>query len=288
MKNNNITIIGLGPMGQAFARAYLQNGYAVTVWNRTPAKAVALAAEGATVAKNIEDAIAASQVIIISLTDYDAFYKVLEPAAKALQNKVLVNLSSDAPSVVRKAAAWAARYGAEFLAGGVMVPPPLVAQPGAYVFYSGNQQVFELHRSMLEIIGRPDFLGNDPGLALLYYQALLDIMFFCLTGVVHAIAMIRSADIKAERFEPYVQQFLPLIPQLVQGIGQDIDTKKYYGEDNNMRMLTASISHVVQASKDAGIDTTTPGAIYDIFKKAVDKRFEKQGYTSIIEIIENQ
>ena len=31
----DITIIGLGVMGTALARTLLENGYSVTVWNRT-------------------------------------------------------------------------------------------------------------------------------------------------------------------------------------------------------------------------------------------------------------
>jgi 3-hydroxyisobutyrate dehydrogenase-like beta-hydroxyacid dehydrogenase len=38
-----ITVLGLGPMGQALARALLDTGHRVTVWNRTEARADALA-----------------------------------------------------------------------------------------------------------------------------------------------------------------------------------------------------------------------------------------------------
>ncbi len=35
---SDISVIGLGAMGSALARTLLQNGYAVTVWNRTAGK----------------------------------------------------------------------------------------------------------------------------------------------------------------------------------------------------------------------------------------------------------
>ena len=43
-----VTLIGLGPMGQAMVRTLLAAGHPVTVWNRTPSRADALVAEGAT------------------------------------------------------------------------------------------------------------------------------------------------------------------------------------------------------------------------------------------------
>ena len=42
-----ITILGLGQMGRAFATRALERGHRVTVWNRSPGKAAQLVASGA-------------------------------------------------------------------------------------------------------------------------------------------------------------------------------------------------------------------------------------------------
>ena len=139
--------------------------------------------------------LAASKLVLLSLTDYDAMYQILRPATDALESRVLVNLSSDTPEKAREAAQWAAEHGAEYLAGGVMVPPPLVGKPEAYVFYSGNQDLFETYQPMLEILGKTDYRGSDPGLALLFYQALLDIMFTSAADMAHVAHASRDANI---------------------------------------------------------------------------------------------
>ncbi len=46
-KRSPVTVIGLGPMGQALAGAFLKNGHPTTVWNRSAGKAEALVAQGA-------------------------------------------------------------------------------------------------------------------------------------------------------------------------------------------------------------------------------------------------
>jgi 3-hydroxyisobutyrate dehydrogenase-like beta-hydroxyacid dehydrogenase len=61
-----VTIIGLGPMGQAMARAFLAAGHPVTVWNRTASRADALVAEGAPRAATPAEALAASRLVILS------------------------------------------------------------------------------------------------------------------------------------------------------------------------------------------------------------------------------
>ncbi|MGB8259754.1 MAG: NAD(P)-binding domain-containing protein, partial [Terracidiphilus sp.] len=42
----NLAFLGLGKMGQPMAQRLLDQGHALTVWNRTPARAEALAAQG--------------------------------------------------------------------------------------------------------------------------------------------------------------------------------------------------------------------------------------------------
>ncbi|MFC9954187.1 NAD(P)-binding domain-containing protein, partial [Streptomyces prasinus] len=41
----SLTLLGAGAMGTALGRAWLTAGRPVTVWNRTPARAAALASE---------------------------------------------------------------------------------------------------------------------------------------------------------------------------------------------------------------------------------------------------
>jgi 3-hydroxyisobutyrate dehydrogenase-like beta-hydroxyacid dehydrogenase len=115
-----VTVIGLGPMGRAMATTLMRAGHSLTVWNRTPSRAAELVAAGATLAPTAAAAVAAGELTILSLTDYQAMYDILGPAVENPQNagifagKVLVNLSSDTPDASRAAAAWAADHGASF------------------------------------------------------------------------------------------------------------------------------------------------------------------------------
>ncbi len=164
-----ITFIGTGPMGQAMVRALVKAGHEVTVWNRTPSKAEGL---GATVAPTVADALAASDVVFLSLTDYQVMFDLLD--GQAVDGKTIINLSSDTPATTRRAAEWVAQQGATLIVGGVMVPEELVATDSSYVFYSGPEDVVRQYESVLAVIGRVDFVGEDPALAQLFYQAQLD------------------------------------------------------------------------------------------------------------------
>ena len=210
-----VTVIGLGPMGQAMARALMAGGHPVTVWNRTPSRADGLVAEGATRADSPAAAVAASDLAILSLTDYQAMDDILGPVGPGLAGHTIVNLSSDTPERTRRAAAWAAGLGARFLTGGVMVPAPMVGTEAAYVYYSGPRSLVDQHAATLGLIGAPRYVGEDPGLAQLWYQAQLDVFLTALSGLLHATALAGSAGVTAAEFLPEALQTLADIPAML-------------------------------------------------------------------------
>jgi 3-hydroxyisobutyrate dehydrogenase len=64
-----IGFVGLGNMGQPMAANLLKAGYPVRVWNRTSARAAALAAQGATNVPRPEEVAEAGALVISSLAN---------------------------------------------------------------------------------------------------------------------------------------------------------------------------------------------------------------------------
>ncbi|MCW5950922.1 MAG: NAD(P)-dependent oxidoreductase [Propionibacteriaceae bacterium] len=72
----DVSLCGLGPMGLPIARRLLAAGIDLTVWNRTTAKAQALASEGARLASTPADA--ATQIVLTVLPDLPQVQDVVE------------------------------------------------------------------------------------------------------------------------------------------------------------------------------------------------------------------
>src|SRR5512136_2691358 len=104
-----IGIAGTGRMGAAIATRLLARGHAVAVWNRTPKKAQALAASGATVAVTPEELATKSEVVITVLTDaaaIDATYRGAHGLlAGDVRGKLFIDISTVRPEVEKALAA---------------------------------------------------------------------------------------------------------------------------------------------------------------------------------------
>ena len=95
-----IAVLGTGLMGAPMARRLLQAGHDVRAWNRSPGKAEALAADGATVFGEPAGAVASCDFVITMLSDGRAVADVLfeRGAAGAMRaGSLVIDMSSIRP-----------------------------------------------------------------------------------------------------------------------------------------------------------------------------------------------
>ncbi|MGV9577462.1 NAD(P)-dependent oxidoreductase [Streptomyces sp. NPDC003509] len=286
-RNRGVTVIGLGPMGRAMTRTLLTAGHPVTVWNRTAGRADGLVEDGATLAATPRDAIEASGLVLLSLTDYQAMYDVLDGATASLAGRTLVNLSSDTPERTREAAAWAAGHGAAFLTGGVMVPAPMVGTEAAHVYYSGPEEVMRARRDTLALLGTPRYLGEDPGLAQLMYQAQLAVFLTALSGLMHATAMLGAAGMKAEEVLPELLSMADSTGDILrageENPGAALDAGEHPGDLSTVTMMGATSDHIVEVSTSLGLDLALPRAVQAHYRRAIEDGHGGDNWTRIID-----
>jgi 3-hydroxyisobutyrate dehydrogenase-like beta-hydroxyacid dehydrogenase len=280
-----VTMIGLGPMGQAMVRAFLAAGHPVTVWNRTASRADDLVAAGAVRAGTPAEAVAASPLVFLSLTDYAAMYDILGDAGDALVGKVVVNLSSDTPQASRDAAAWLAERGAEQVVGGIMVPAEVVGTDGSYVFYSGPRAVFEAHEPTLRVIGRPDYRGEDPALAQLYYQALVHVFVTTLAAFVQGAALLGSAGVTAGEYAPLADELVQLARESFGEAARNIDEDDHPGSLATATMMAAGTGHILDAVAALGQDTALPAAVKSHYDGVLAAGHGGDSWTRTIDVV---
>lgn len=104
-----LAFIGLGLMGQRMASRLLDAGFALTVWNRDPAKTAALVARGARLAADPAAAAQGADAVLLCVSDTAAVEAVVfgasGVAAGIAAGTLLVDFSSIAPDATRDFAA---------------------------------------------------------------------------------------------------------------------------------------------------------------------------------------
>jgi 3-hydroxyisobutyrate dehydrogenase-like beta-hydroxyacid dehydrogenase len=267
------------------ARAFLAAGHPVTVWNRTAARADGVVARTAPAATTPAEAITASPLVVLSLTSYGPMYEILGGAGGALAGKVVVNLGSDTPQASREAAAWLAERGAQLLVGGIMVPAEAVGTDASYVFYSGPRAVFEAHEPVLRVIGRPDFRGEDPALAQLFYQSLVHVFVTTLAAFVQGAALLGSAGVPAAEYAPLADQLVQLARESFGEAARNIDSGEHPDEGAAAAMMAVGVDHIVATAAAVGQHTALPAAVKALFDGVVAAGHGTDSWTRIVDVV---
>jgi 3-hydroxyisobutyrate dehydrogenase-like beta-hydroxyacid dehydrogenase len=155
----DVGVVGLGKMGEAIARRLLAAGHSLTVWNRTPARAEALAAEGARVADRPADVWERAGTVVTMILDDQALRDVtagdggLLAGGAAGGDRVLVEMSTVSVAASREVAAAAVRAGVGYLRAPVSGNPSVVAAGNLGIMVSGDEEVFRRTEPLLREIG---------------------------------------------------------------------------------------------------------------------------------------
>ncbi|MEV4627014.1 NAD(P)-binding domain-containing protein [Micromonospora sp. NPDC049523] len=280
-----VTVVGLGLMGQALAGAFLQDGHPTTVWNRTAAKAEHLVARGATLADSAHDAVTASPLVVVCVSDYDAVHELLDPLGDALAGRVLVNLTSGPSLVARETAEWAARLGVTYLDGAIMAVPAGIGTADAAILYSGSRSAFDLHEPALRSLATETttFIGEDPGLSALFEMAMLGVMWGVLNGFLHGAALLGAAGVDATAFAPIAKMGIGTVADWVHDYARQIDDGAYPVLDSTIDTHLATMEHLVHESESLGVSAELPRFVRALAEQAVAAGHGGNGYAALIE-----
>ncbi|GAA0255334.1 NAD(P)-binding domain-containing protein [Actinomadura nitritigenes] len=284
--NTSLTLLGLGDMGTALARAWLAAGRSLTVWNRTPGRAEALAAAGAEVADTAAAAVAAGDLVVVCLLDDASVREVLADAD--LAGKDLVDLTTGTPAEARARAAWAEERGARFLDGGIMAVPPMIGAEGSggYVFYSGSRSLFDAHRATLAVPAGTVYVGEDPGFAALHDVALLSAMTGMFAGVAHAFALVRDEDVALKDFAPMLAGWLTAMTGYANGVAEQLDSGDYTrGVTSNLAMMVRGNATLLRTAEEQRVSPELLTPFMDLMRRRLDAGHPDEGTAGVVDLI---
>src|SRR5580704_14994383 len=150
-----IAWIGTGIMGTPMARRLISGGHRVRVFNRSPEKARALAADGAIVAADPAACVAGTDVVFIMVPDtpdVEMTVTKIEPALKPEQ--LVVDMSTISPAAERTIAARLKATGVDYLDAPVSGGDVGARDGTLAIMVGGDAAAFERARPLFELMGK--------------------------------------------------------------------------------------------------------------------------------------
>ena len=200
-----VGLMGLGLMGNPMGQNLLKAGFALTVWNRTAAKAAELVQQGARLAATPREAAAASDVLLMIVSDPPAVEKILWGADGALEGlrsgSTLIDSSTISPDLARREAVACAERGADFLDAPV-TGGDWGAKKGELVFMiGGREEVLERVKPVLSVLGKKFFLLGPNGAGQTVKLAMNLLLALEVNALAESLALAAAAGVRGRAFD---------------------------------------------------------------------------------------
>lgn len=206
-----IAFLGMGLLGSNFARALRKRGEEVNVWNRSAAKAQALASVGAIACADAGAAVRGAARVHLALSDDAAVDSVLDAAAPGLGEGMLVidHTTTSASTVLARMERWRAR-GVTYVHAPVFMGPSNALEGTGLMLLSGDRALLERVRPMLTpMTGKLVDLGPKPDAAASFKLLGNLFLMFLTSGLADMLALAKALDVPPAEAVTLFEHFNP-------------------------------------------------------------------------------
>lgn len=283
---SDISIVGMGAMGSAFARVLLAAGRIVTVWNRSPEKVQPLVALGAEAASSFGEALAASPRAIVCIPNYQLTTELFEQPgiAPLLNDRSIIQLSTGSPREADEGAQWFGERGASYLDGAILCWPGHIGTSEGRILIAGPEPVFKDCQTDLQYLaGDLRYLGPN-------YRAAstIDLAFLArTTGII--FGSIHGARICEVEGVP-VSEFTAILPAgdravaLTQAINDGSFTTVSAG-GATVDVCGSAVTGLQNHARDAGINSDLPDLMCEWIQRARAAGYGSEETAAVIKIL---
>jgi 3-hydroxyisobutyrate dehydrogenase-like beta-hydroxyacid dehydrogenase len=282
---SEVSVIGLGNMGSALARALLDapQGRAVTVWNRSPEKAAPLVDKGAVLAPSAAEAMQASLVILVCVTNYAAANQILGEAATHLSGKLLVHFTTGSPRDARASEAWVHAHGAEYLDCAITGSPSSIGTPSAHILVSGREAVFQKAEPILRVLAdNLDYKGEPIGLASTWEMIYIMHYYGMFLSLFHSVQICQAEGIPLEE---YITLLAEQGKNYEKWLCENIWSGNYQETSAPLELWAGGIQHIAQHAQDSHINAEFPQLAARLFQQAMDAGYGQEEVSALFKVL---
>lgn len=283
---SDMTIIGMGAMGAAFARTLLAAGRSVTVWNRTPEKMQPLVALGADGASSLGEALAASPRAIVCILNYQQTTELFEQSdiAPLLKDRTIIQLSTGSPREADEGAQWFVERGAYYLDGAILCWPGHIGTPEGRILVAGPEAVFQDCQTDLQhLAGGLRYLGANYRAASTVDLAFLARTTGIIFGSIHGAHICEVEGVPVSDFTailPAGDRAVPLTQAINDGSFTTISAS-----GASVDVCGSAVIGLQKHARDAGINSELPDLMCEWIKRAQTAGYGSEETAAVIKIL---
>jgi 3-hydroxyisobutyrate dehydrogenase len=257
--------IGLGNMGSRIAQRLLDHGYQLEVYDRDPAKAEAIAAQGGARAKNILELARAADVVLSCLTNDEAVRSVYTGEegilAGARLGTIVLEMSTISPESSRELHSLGTQRGIEVLDVAISGSTPAAEQGILTLLIGGNPELFRAAEPIFQAIAKRYFLLGGPGSGTAMKLVVNTLLGVGMQAIAEAVVLGERIGLNRERLLQVLSETAVVAPAHVGKLASA--TVNNYRPQFPLRLMNKDFELILKAAAKADVSMpATEAAFY--------------------------
>jgi len=281
--NTSVGLIGLGLMGRPIGLNLLKKGFSLTVWNRSPSRAEAVASQGARVAASPREVAAASDVLIMIVSDPPAVEQVLWGENGALsglrRGAVLVDCSTVSPALARRSAAASSERGVEYLDAPVTGGTWGAEKGELVMMVGGPAETLKRVEPVFAAIAKRWFHLGPNGAGQSVKLAMNMLLALEVDALAEALALTRAAGIAGERVIEVMQSSMGRAPVL--DVKAPMLLQRNYSPSFPLRLMHKDLALAMDLARELGVNLPAGSAAERVYANVLSSAREDLDYAAI-------
>jgi 3-hydroxyisobutyrate dehydrogenase-like beta-hydroxyacid dehydrogenase len=279
----DISVIGLGDMGSALANTLLNNGYSVTVWNRSSEKTSPLIASGALLASSPEEAIAASPATIACIKSHDTTIQIFEDINLSLKGKTIIELSTGGVIEAETLAGLLSERGADWIIGCIRGYPSMVGDKSVRIITAAKQNVWAKWQGLIKTLGGSSvYVGDRAGMVPTLFAALFITGQGFLFGMIYGGIVCKKAGISLEEFARFVPTNMDSLHNY---FSSSVADEIHESPDASMTVYANALEDALGTFAALGASSELPQLFSEQVRKGMDADLDKKALTALIDLL---
>lgn len=261
--------LGLGNMGSAMARRFIDAGYDVIVWNRSPDAAAELVAAGATLASSPAEALAAPTSFSMLANDEAAEAVLTTENLRGAAGRTHVNTASISAVAADRLERVHAEAGVGYVASPVLGRPAVAAAGKLNLMVAGPESLVERIAPFLEHLSvRIWRLGERPRRANVAKVSMNFMLLHSMQAMAESINLVEAHGIDASEFIELATSTL-FGAVAYSGYGPMIAERRYTPAGFSMALGLKDLGLAEDLADEGGVTLPTAPVIRDRFERAL-------------------
>lgn len=279
----HIAILGTGIMGSPMAERLIEAGHTIAVYNRTADKLKPLIELGAHPFSIPAQAVKASDVVILMLSDINAINAVLfGPAKVSFKNRTVIQMSTIAPDESIRLGRRITRLGGEYIECPVLGSKEEAKSGNLILMFGGSTTQLEKWSQLLTAFGKPPLYIGEVGKASGMKLALNQLIAGLGAAFSLSLSFVESSAIDRELFMNIVRKSALFAPMFDKK-WERLVNRRYAGPNFPTKLLLKDVNLFLKEAKRYKLTTESLAGIRRVLESTIQNGHGDVDYIAMIE-----